>query len=807
MKNLRKNISILFSVVMTLLLFAEVSISASAENEDKLKYGVIGNKTVEITDCDASTSGHVDIPAKIDGYTVTMIGIRAFSRCRDITSITIPDSITFILDDAFNGSTALERITVDENNKDYSSDEFGVLYNKLKTNLVRCPEGFTDSSYVIPDTVKLLGINCFDNCSSLKNITIPQSVTGICISAFSGSGILSIDIPDSVTCISGRAFAGCRNLTNVTLGNGIKDILFEAFNGCEKLTKIHLPESLQTIGDQCFANCKKLSGIIRIPANVQKIGNTAFPSERITAFSVDNNNQYYCNDKNGILFDKEKTTIIRCPSNFRGEYTIPDSVTEIADEAFYECTELTNITLPSKLTVIGSFAFFYASALKEINFPKTVTTIGKYAFGSCSNLTNLYLPDSITDIGECAFNGCSNLTTVRLSDNINTIPREAFQYCNKLESVTIPSKITSIGKEAFFSCRQLKYVYYTGSEEEWNNLIIDSDNEKLTSAYIHYNTEDCLYSRDNADTIFTDTASAKKTGYTEYACTCCDKMTREDFAFEVINGILIINDAADLAAENVRGWNAWSANEDPIKTLMINGIDAIGQHTFCNLSDLTIVIIDTENIAIAPNAFADCPALSSVVFFGSCDFGNNAFVDCADTVRIYVDSEKSYPDVWNNDTLRLIPYVYDGATLSFEVPVTMNAYEFFDTVTAFCLRFDNIELLKFTHLTLPDLPMYYVPEGGASLKQVENGILEDAEIYPLVRNAAVTYNVLVSGINDGSITDFSLATEEKNHADIIDTEIKIADVIRDYIARALRWVVTLMNKVFALFSKLFNKNG
>ena len=245
---------------------------------------IIPNSVTSIRDyafANSQTLTSISIP-----NSVTSIGSSAFSGCTGLTSITVGNSVTSINDDAFHGCSGLTSITVEEGNSIYDSRD--------------------NCNAIIETSTNTLIAGC-------KKSTIPNSVTSIGISAFSGcSGLTSVSIPNSVTSIGSKAFYRCSGLTSITIPNSVTSIGYEAFYGCSGLTSVSIPNSVTSIGDEAFYYCKGLTSVT-IPNSVTSIGSLAF---------------WYCSGLTSV--------------------TIGSGVASIEHSAFHECSSLTSIHCKSK---------------------------------------------------------------------------------------------------------------------------------------------------------------------------------------------------------------------------------------------------------------------------------------------------------------------------------------------------------------------------------------------------------------------------------------------------------------------------
>ena len=312
-------------------------------------------------------------------YTVTSIGGSAFRGCTGLTSVTIPNSVTSIGGYAFEGCKSLTSVT-------------------------------------IPNSVKSIGKYAFYECDSLTSVTINSDAIVNKAYTYSdnlsdvfGSQVTKYIIGDNVKGIGEYAFSGCSSLISVTIGDGVTSIGTKAFDGCSSITSpvynAHcfaympksysgayvIPEGIKQIAGGAFSGCSSLTSVT-IGNSVTSIGMYAFSGcSSLTSINVDANNSNY-SSTDGVLFNKDKTTLIAYPRGEQGAYTIPNSVTSIGEYAFYECSSLTFITIPNSVTSIGGSAFYGCTGLIFVAFEGlTPPTMNSSVFQNTNNCP-IYVP-------------------------------------------------------------------------------------------------------------------------------------------------------------------------------------------------------------------------------------------------------------------------------------------------------------------------------------------------------------------------------------------------------------------------------
>ncbi len=255
---------------------------------------------VEITNCDNSISGDLMLPASINGKPVESIGDEAFSFCKSLNSITIPESVVYIGHSAFSYCTNLTAVNVSESNKHYCSID-GVLYTKDMTNLIQFPAKKTDTSYSVPEGVKNISKYAFSGCQDIVSIKIPDSVKSIEAFAFEDcSSLTSINIPEGITHLNTALFSRCSSLSAITIPESVKGIDWSVFYCCTKLETVTIPESVETIGMEAFYDCTHLKAIvIKNPecdidsSNIMKLTEIiGYENSTAQAYAEKNGNQF-----------------------------------------------------------------------------------------------------------------------------------------------------------------------------------------------------------------------------------------------------------------------------------------------------------------------------------------------------------------------------------------------------------------------------------------------------------------------------------------------------------------------------------
>ena len=338
--------------------------------------------------------------------TVTAIGNYAFNNCQGLTEIQLPAGLTELGTMAFGNCAGITEITIPKSVTAARIDAYahgrGPFGNCANLSAVTFENGITR----IP-------ANLFSCCTGKIETVLPDTVTEIGYNAFENSGLFTIKLPEKIKKIQSYAFAGCGNLSSIIIPGTVTSIESSVFSGCSALTTVRIPESVTEMGESVFKNCSSLYDV-NLSSSCVNIKKSMFEG---------------CSSLEKITF--------------------PDKVTTIEASAFLDCTALKEIVWSKALTAIEGSAFKNCSSLTEIAVPETVTSLGNQAFSNCDALTTITIPDSVTSFGTSMFYDCDALVTVNLGSGLTAIPKSSFEHCDVLESVTVPRRVTSIAADAF----------------------------------------------------------------------------------------------------------------------------------------------------------------------------------------------------------------------------------------------------------------------------------------------------------------------------------------------------------------------
>lgn len=267
-----------------------------------------------------------------------------------------------------------------------------------------------EGDFIIPETVVLDGVSycvasirsdAFCECTSLKSIVIPNSVTSIDDCTFEGcQSLKSVVIPNSVTIIDGYAFSGCKSLKTIDLPDSLQSIGSGAFEHCTSLTSITIPDSVTDIYWDAFEYCAQLKSVV-ISNSVTSIDDGAFRGcKSLTSIVVAEDNSVYDSRENcnAIIETDTNTLICGCYNT-----TIPNSVESIGDGAFKSCGYLASIVIPDSVKGIGTYAFALCENLNSITFQGTMEQWKKIKLGNGWNsnvpATVVHCTDGDVEIG------------------------------------------------------------------------------------------------------------------------------------------------------------------------------------------------------------------------------------------------------------------------------------------------------------------------------------------------------------------------------------------------------------------------
>ncbi len=597
-----------------------------------------------------SRLGSVTLPQSLK-----RIGTLAFYEDSRLTSVAIPAGVENVASNAFMRCDNLSSITVDSSNATYSAVD-GMLLDRADARLVFYTPGRLGKC-TIPDGVTSIGANAFEGHSGLTEVVMPESVKEIGKEAFAYcSGLTSVTFSSKIDTIETEAFRACGNLSSITIPKGVTTIRASAFAWCENLTTVEIPASVTNIHKRAFNGCFKIASVV-VPVCATNLQET-FPDsyQTITNVTVWQERQAVIrgarivsccgglNDRTPVVLPTETVDGVTYSYSISNGVATIGFPRQVRGQVAYRipaiCTNTPGVLrVPS---VLGGCP---------------VRKIEGGAFINCHELTSIVLPGSVREVGMLAFAGCTNLTSVVIGEGVETVGYVAFDYCPKLKTVVFPATLTNLFRRAFDRCPSLEAIYVNPESRSYasvNGVLFSKDGTRLIKCPA---TKQGTYVVPGGVKVIEYDAFSECKGLSDISIPASVEQI-EDWSFNgcrnvtvvtidpntphysLINGIVFDKAISRLFYYPEEKQGAYSIPDS---------VSSIEKDAFWRCSGLTEVIIPPSVKDIKPWAFYGCEGLARVVIPTSVtNIGEHAFGGCDNITSVVIPQQmllnKVFPD-------------------------------------------------------------------------------------------------------------------------------------------------------------------
>lgn len=569
--------------------------------------------------------------------TVTKIGEGSFYYCSNLRSMVIPNSVTEIGRECFYACVALTSVT-------------------------------------LPNQIAAIPSRCFAYCTSLSNTTIPNSVKEVGGEAFYESAIPSVYLGTNCTAIGFYAFAGCPNLKSVTIEN-VSQIDRYQFDSCKNIEELTFGDGVRDIGEYAFSDSSASSAnthlrVLKFGNNVENIGEHAFgycgsdpsasymnvvipPSVKSIGYwafaymynvtnlviqGVQKVNFYQFMEMTNLVSLAFGPDVQEIEDGFQMSYFYnlkrvcfeSNDMKRIGNGAFksssssgdYHCKKLEEVILPPSLESIGDCAFEYCSALKDVHvrgssytIPKSVKDIGSDVFYSCASITNVVLEPGLTVLGQSMFSRCTGIKEIVIPESIETIGDSAFSSCSSLSRIELEEGLQILG-EYMFSSTAISEIFVPKSITQMGGS--------------------CFSGCKNLKDIFLEEGLPLVGASMFNACTLLQKVSIPSSVKQI-------------------GPNAYSGCTGLTTVNLSEGLDFIDQSAFKGCVGLRAMSFPESLNAIGNSAFSGCTSLSTISFpSGVSEVGVGAFSGCSVKSMLFNNANGEFLDQFSKESLRTL---------------------------------------------------------------------------------------------------------------------------------------------------------